>query len=157
MDQNSHEMNHKRNRLKDQLYIHRAERLMPRENLEDFSALVHSCSGEDYDRDIEFRLLLDCLELLSLGLDSHEVANIFAADVELELKYKRISLNQAYEAKNMIECFSNFDICSFLPDHSFLKNEDIIRTYYEQQKMSMDNISYWENLCDYWESVCKKR
>lgn len=131
MSENDHCYNPNRNILKDRLYFNRAKNLMSREKFEKFQGIVQECSTKDLDRDVEFRLLLDCLELISIGVEHQEVANIFAADVEREIELARISPIQGCIAGDLVREYSDdcFDIDEHLSDQCFFK-----KSVYEKKK-----------------------
>lgn len=122
MTANSHEYNPIRNQRKDILYLERGRRLIDSEKFSQWENDVTVCSKKDLDRDIEFGLMLDALEMLQVGMDPYEVASIFADAVQREVDLSRISPVQGCIARDLVTTYSSLDVnfSTILPEDSYL-------------------------------------
>lgn len=125
MTENGHEYNPNRPLEKNLILLARAERLMGVESelYKKFYDLVYECSNKQLDRDIEFRIMLDALELINSGIGYDIVAKVANADILLEVDLNRISPIQACVARDCVDMFTpkDFDFNELLPEDSFIK------------------------------------
>ncbi len=122
MTENPSEYNPKRDPRRDWIYIHRGKKLIETNKHGQWEYLVTSCSSKKLDRDVEFTLALDALELLRCGMDPNDVASIFADSVQREVDLARISPVQGCIARDLVREYSSLevDFGILLPEESYL-------------------------------------
>ncbi len=122
MTENSHEHNPNRNVSKDILYVSRGQRLVEPDKFGEWKELVSTCSSKELDRDVEFGLALDALEMMKLGITVSETAGIFADSVDREVGFKRISPVQGCIARDLVTNFgpTELNFGDMIPSTSFL-------------------------------------
>jgi len=132
MTSNSSEYNPNRNPMKDMLYIERGKRLIDPEKMDEWKKLIKVCSDQCLDRDVEFTLALDFLEILQAGIEVEEAISIFSDSVDREVEFHRISPAQGCIARDIVGTFGPFglEFAAMIPEKSFLH----LDTKYIQKK-----------------------
>lgn len=127
------EYNPRRNPIKDILYMERGKRLLNPEKLEDWNKLIKECSDQYLERDVEFTLALDFLEMVQAGVTVEEAISIFVDSVDREVELHRISPAQGCIARDIVGTFSSFglEFATMIPKESFLH----LDAKYIQKKM----------------------
>lgn len=122
MTNNSSEYNPNRNPIKDMLYMERGKRLIDSTKIEEWNKLIKVCSDQCLDRDVEFTLALDFLEMVQAGVEVEEAISIFADSVDREVELHRISPAQGCIARDIVGTFSSFglEFATMIPKESFL-------------------------------------
>lgn len=122
MTSNSSEYNPNRNPIRDLLYIERGKRLIDSEKIEEWEKLVRTCSDRSLDRDVEFTLALDFLEMIQSGVDVKEAISIFVDSIDREVELCRISPVQGCITRDIVGTFSSFgpEFATMIPKTSFL-------------------------------------